>query len=187
MTRGSTDEPWSVVSSRQIVDDEWLSLRADTCRRPNGEIIDPYYVFEYPNWVNIIAITNNHEVVLIRQYRHAVGRVLLEIPGGYMSASDVNAEAAARRELLEETGYGNGVFNQTGSVSANPASHNNVNYCFVAEGVDYVTDQQLDIGENIAVELVPVEKAIELAKGGCFFQALHVAAWFLAMSFLRIS
>ena len=115
MSIEKTDDTWEVLSSRVLIKDEWLTVRSDTCALSSGEIIDPY-VFEYPNWVNIFALTETNEIVLIKQYRHGIGRILLELPGGYVSSKDRTIEEAARRELYEETGYNNGKFKETGKI-----------------------------------------------------------------------
>lgn len=63
---------WDILESKYIVKDEWLALRADRCQMPNGRLVEPYYVFEFPEWVNIVALTNKEEVILVKQYRHGI-------------------------------------------------------------------------------------------------------------------
>ncbi|TWF54495.1 NUDIX hydrolase [Neorhizobium alkalisoli] len=99
-----TDTKWSVLSSETVVKDRWIDLRAETCVTPSGQEIAPYYVLSYPDWVNIVAITADDEIVLVRQYRHGAADVFTEIPGGAVDAGDPDPVAAAKRELLEETG-----------------------------------------------------------------------------------
>ena len=95
---------WKIIKSRYIVKDKWLTLRADTCELPSSNIIDPYYVFEYPKWLNIVALTTDEDLVLVKLYRHGLGKTVLEIPCGGVETSDASVLFAARRELLEETG-----------------------------------------------------------------------------------
>src|SRR6267142_715416 len=114
-----------VVNSTYIVKDRWFSLRADACRIPNGRTIAPYYVFEYPPWVNVVALTENGHVVLVKQYRHGLQRTLIELSSGGVEPQDTSPLAAARRELLEETGSTGKHFIQTGVRSANPVNHAN--------------------------------------------------------------
>ena len=75
------DLNWKLLSSEYLFKDNWATLRADTCQMPNGNIISPYYVLEYPDWGNVVAITEDNQAILIRQYRHAAGEVILELPG----------------------------------------------------------------------------------------------------------
>ncbi len=145
-------------------------------------MIDPFYVLEYPDWVNIVALTDDDEIVLVRQYRHAVGRELLEIPGGVIDRADASPEAAARRELLEETGFTADRWQQVSELSANPASHTNSTFCFLATGARRVAAPTLDAGEAIEWSVLPIAEVVRRARGGELLQALHVAGLFLALS-----
>src|SRR5262249_47081810 len=100
----SGDE-WEIVRSEYVVKDRWLALRADDCRTADGQTIAPYYVLEYPPWVNVLALTADNEAVLITQYRHGIRQNILELPGGALDEQDASIVDAAQRELREETGY----------------------------------------------------------------------------------
>src|SRR6516225_234135 len=102
-----SDDPrlWDTLSSAYLSRKPWLTVRQDRVRLPNGAIIEEYNVLEYPDWVNIIALTHGGELVLVRQYRHGRRAVHFELPAGVCEADDPDPEATARRELLEETGY----------------------------------------------------------------------------------
>lgn len=126
------DFDWSILKSEYIVKHKWISLRADTCKMPNGKIVALYYVFEYPDWVNVVALTKQNEVILVQQYRHGCQKTLLELPSGSMEPFDKSPMEAVRRELLEETGYTCKDFIYTGETSANPSNHNNLTHCFLA-------------------------------------------------------
>jgi ADP-ribose pyrophosphatase len=172
---------WTILSSEYIVNDPWVKIRADTCRLPNGRVISPYYVYEYKPWVTIVALTPRNEVVMINQYRHGAGRTILELPGGTLDGRDPDPLHAARRELLEETGYYGSQFIPTGQVSADPASHTNLTHCFLVTGVVPTADPNLDDTEEIDVVLVPLNEAIQMAANGKILQALHVSALFFAL------
>ena len=141
-------KPWEVLSSKHIHE----CVRVDTCR-VNGKIIEPL-VFEYGTFVTIVAITKGKEVVLIKQYRHGAQKILLEFPGGGVHQDETPMEAA-KRELLEETGYTSDTFVQIGIVSPNPASHNNHAISFLALDAEKVNEQNLDDTEEIKVTLKP--------------------------------
>ncbi|MCB1326024.1 MAG: NUDIX hydrolase [Spirochaetales bacterium] len=173
-------EPWKKKHSRYLVSDQWLRLRADRCELADGREIEPFYVFEFPDWAVVLPITSSGELVLVRQYRHGIGQVLLELPGGIISP-DEDALPAARRELREETGYGGGDWSVLGSASANPDSHTNLGRLFLARSVELQGTQKLDATENMEVVLMPAPEALARAETGrLFVQALHLSALFLA-------
>ncbi|WP_445634359.1 Nudix hydrolase domain-containing protein [Nostoc sp. DSM 114161] len=172
---------WTLLSSKYLVQDKWLNLRADTCQMPDGRVVEPFYVLEYSTWVNVVAITKSQEVVLVKQYRHGVQKTVLELPGGSMDAQDDSPLEAAQRELLEESGYTSNNFIETGIISPNSATHNNLIYCFLATDVELVADLKLDITEQIDVVLLPLEKLIQDIDNGILIQAFHISSLFLAL------
>jgi 8-oxo-dGTP pyrophosphatase MutT (NUDIX family) len=175
---------WKVLSSTYLYKSSTLAMRIDRCEINDGIIFEPY-VFECGTWVNVIALTKNREVVLVKQYRHGVKQVMLEIPAGIMDEEDGSPLRAAQRELLEETGYTSDQFIEIGKVYPNPATHNNLTYSFLALDVEQVGQQNLDETEEIEVSLVPFEEFVSLAKEGGLPQALHVSALFFAMVYLE--
>ncbi|RZK46767.1 MAG: NUDIX hydrolase, partial [Pedobacter sp.] len=95
---------WQKLASKYLVRERWATLRVDTCKLPNGTIKDDYYVLEYPNWVNAVALTKENQLILVRQYRFAAEIISLEVPGGVIDDGE-DPETAIVRELIEETGY----------------------------------------------------------------------------------
>lgn len=171
---------WEKLSSKYLVKENWATLRVDTCRMPDGTIIPDYYVLEYPDWVNAVALTSDKQVILVKQYRHAAGEVILELPGGCIEKGE-SPEEAIRRELLEETGYEFEEVEFLSGLYANPATANNKTHCFIARGGKLIQDQKLDIGEEIHIELVSLDKLKELLFSNQFGQALHTSGLFYAL------
>lgn len=174
MTFDDDPGPWRVLSSEYLARELWYTVRVDRVQLPSGTIIPRYWINEYPPWVNVVAITPNDEAVLIRQYRHGVGAVHFEIPAGTTDPEDTSLESAARRELLEETGYGGGTWSHLMTLSANPALQNNLTHTFLAEGVSAGAASPEE-SEDIRVHLVPVAEVERLIEAGGFLQALHAA------------
>ncbi len=172
---------WTRLDSRYVIRDNWFTLRADTYRLPDARVIEPVYVIEYRDWVNVIALTPAEEVVLVRQYRPGLSCTALEIPGGTTDLGETSILAAAQRELLEETGYASDDFSAIGAIAPNPASHTNMMHCFLARNVVRVQQPSPDETEHLNVELVPLDDLVGRAKRGEILQALHVCALFFAL------
>ena len=167
--------PWRVLSSEYLAKKPWYTVRVDRVELPNGIVIPEYWVSEYPPWVNVVAMTEDDQVVLVRQYRHGAGQVHFEIPAGVTDPDDLSLESAARRELLEETGFEGGSWSPLLTVSANPALQNNLTHTFLAEGVRKTRDPDLDASEDLRVHVVSLADVERLIETGGFLQALHVA------------
>ena len=172
---------WKLVKSEYVLQDRWLSLRADTCQLPSGHTVAPYYVLEYPTWVNVVALTPDHHVVLVRQYRHGIQQTVVELPCGTVEATDTSPLAAVQRELLEETGYAGAHLVETGRLSPNAANHTNWTYCFLATGVELVAAPMTDDTEHVETVLMPLSEVVGLACQGGLLQALHVGALFFVL------
>ena len=137
-------KPWKVMSSRYLAEKPWFTVREERVQLPNGNEIPNYYVFEYPDWVNVIAVTRDGKFVFERQYRHAVGLVSYELCAGVCEPDDASPLESARRELLEETGYGNGEWEELMILSPNPGTHTNLTYCYLARNVERIESQHLE-------------------------------------------
>jgi len=173
------DLTWKLLDSHYIHKGPWATLRTDKCEMPDGRIVEDYYVLEYPNWVNAVAITEDNKVLMVRQYRHAADIVSLEIPGGVIDG-DEEPQAAMLRELLEETGYHFDDIELIATVYANPATANNHTYCYLAKGGKKVQDQNLDEHEELIVEEYTISEVKQLLLDNKIPQALHCTGLFYA-------
>lgn len=150
-------EKWKILESRYLIRRPWLTARVDKVELPNGMVHPEYYVLEYPTWVNIIAVTTDGRFVMVEQYRHGLGDVFTELVAGVAEKGEEPLQAA-RRELLEETGFGGGEWQLYTVLSANPGSMNNLTYTFLATGVEKISAQHLDETEDIAVRLLTTDE-----------------------------
>ncbi len=168
-------EKWEVLKSEYLHKRPWLTVRKEEVKLPNGNIIPEYYVLEYPDWVNIIAITKENKFVFITQYRHGLGEISYEICAGVCEKEDASPLVSAQRELLEETGYGKGEWTEVMTISANPSTHTNLTHCFLAVGVEKVSEQHLEASEDLTVQLLSLDEVKELLKADAIKQSLIAA------------
>ncbi|MBB3453976.1 8-oxo-dGTP pyrophosphatase MutT (NUDIX family) [Rhizobium sp. BK313] len=173
--------PWQVKSSTHLLHDRWLKVRADACVTAEGVEIAPYYVLEYPDWVEVVALDAEDNIYLVQQYRHGLGVVALEVPGGAMDASDANPIEAAARELREETGLTASEWEYVGALSPNPATHSNLSHIVLARNVEISAKPADDPTERIRLIRIPIRQAIKLALEGKMIQTIHVAGLTLAL------
>lgn len=176
MTKFADDPtPWKVLTSEYLARKPWHTVRVERVLLPTGAEIAEYWVNEYLPWVNVVAVTPEEQVLLIRQYRHGLGEVHFELPGGTTDPGETSLEDAARRELLEETGYGGGRWSPFMTLSANPALQNNLTYTFLVEGVVPLGRPEPEASEDLRIHLTPVGEIERLLDGGEIVQALHAA------------
>lgn len=173
---------WTVQASRTVHADRWLDVRAERVVTGAGAVLDPFYVLHYADWVNVVALTPDDHLVMIRQYRHGAGEVCLEIPGGCVDAGDSDVVAAAARELLEETGYAAERLRVVVSLSPNPSTQTNKVHTVLAFDARRVQMPNLEPGEDITVEIMPVRKVLDDMQAGRVQQSMHVAGLALALA-----
>ena len=167
---------WTTIRTELLLQDRWLTVRRDACINGQGRQLDPYYVLQYPGWVNVFALTSDQSVLFVRQYRHGPGQLSLELPGGVIEPDDPSPEAAASRELLEETGYYARSLRLYLQCSPNAATHNNVQYSFLAQDLELRQSPTLDDNEDLEVVSVPLTEVSRMAASGQIIQGLHIAA-----------
>ena len=172
---------WKTLSSKYLFKDTWFTVRVDTCEAPDGRIITPYYVYEFPTWVTALAITEDEKVVMVKQYRHAIEDTIIEIPGGCVDDTDKNLEQAIARELMEETGYWFSKYEYLGKISPNPSTNNNWMHMYLATGGKKTSEQSLDHNEEIEVVLLSIDELKKLINKHEIVQAMHATTIFYAL------
>lgn len=176
MVKLPKNRPWKVLSSEYLLrEGAWCTVRRESVQLPSGVVIPHWYIYEFPNWANIIAITKDEKIVLISQYRHGLGKTNYELPAGLIDDSDASPLEGAKRELEEETGYGGGDWSLLMTVSPNPTNSTNLNYCFLAKGVEMVADRHPEDSEDIEVHLFTKSEVREILEQDGIIQALHAA------------
>ena len=164
---------WKVLASEYLHKQPWLNIRKDKCELPNGNIIPTYYVNEYPDWVNAFALTEDNRVIMVKQYRHGIGTVEIEVPGG-VSEEGETPEESVRREVSEETGYEFENWIYLGKICANPSTTNNFTHMYLATGGKKTAEQQLDHLEDLEVLFLSIDEVKNLVKENKIMQSLHV-------------
>jgi 8-oxo-dGTP pyrophosphatase MutT (NUDIX family) len=167
---------WRRVSFEQVADCRVFKVRRDISEDPREGSAHDFYVIESPDWINIIPLTKDGEVVLIEQYRHGTGEISLEIPGGMVDAGENPLDAAAR-ELLEETGYEASEVIFLGKTRPNPAIQNNWIHTYLARDVEYLQEPACEGTEQTIVRLFPLERIPALIAEGKINHSLVVVGF----------
>ena len=169
-------QPWEKVSSKPLGDFRIFTIRSDRKISPRTKLEHDFFVIDSVNWVNVIAVTPDQNLVMIEQYRHGSNTVELEIPGGMMDPADVSPEATGARELREETGYEGKNARRIGQVFPNPAIMSNTCFTVMFEDCRCIHPLQFDQGEDLITRLVPVADIPRLVVQGKIQHCLVVAA-----------
>lgn len=156
---------WKTLDSEYLYRRPWLTARRDKVQLPDGRVHDEFYILEYPEWINIIARTEDGSFVLVRQYRHGTQEVLTELCAGVVEPGE-DPEAAAKRELLEETGFGGGIWRKFDVYAPNASAMTNHSHTFIAEGVKRMAEQHLDDTEDVAVLILDADELLALLQNG---------------------
>ncbi len=173
-------KPWQVLDSKLLVSERWLQLREDRVRLGNGHEIDRFHVISAPDWASVLCVTNASEVVLVRQYRHGIAQPSLELPAGVIEPHET-PEEAARRELLEETGYQADDWVLIQNVSTEPARHTTRAHFYCARGARPVSAPNPEETEVLEIVKVPLGDLRRLATDGSVVHGVHVGAILCAL------
>jgi 8-oxo-dGTP pyrophosphatase MutT (NUDIX family) len=187
----SDDEPantteWEIIRSDELYSTPYFRFRRDTCALPDERVMPAYYVWELVDWVNVVPLTDDGHIILVKQYRHAAQRRFYEFPGGTTEPdSEERPEDAARRELREETGYEPGDLGYLGHHYPNPGIQNNKMHVYLATGCLYAGVPKLDTYEDIEVESVPVQEFVQAVEQGRPMHSLMMASLMLALPAIK--
>ena len=174
--------PWTVLAERVVVQDRHIDLRAETVRTAAGQELGPYWVMHLRDWVAVLAITPDDQVVLVRQWRQAAKLWVLEPPGGVVDEADI--VAAGLRELREETGYAAARARHVGAMFTDPSRNTNRLHVMLAEGAVPASPPAREPGEEMTVELLPLAALRAGYARGLLGNAHHVAVVAMALGAL---
>src|SRR5258708_14412969 len=167
---------WEKVSSEPVADFRIFTIRREFKISPRTQQRHDFFVIDSVNWVNVIALTPDEQLVMVEQYRHGSNTIELEIPGGMMDAGETSPEVTGLRELREETGYEGDKPRIIGGIFANPAIMSNICYTVLVENCRCVHPIDLDPSEDLITRLVPVAQIPELVAAGKIRHSLVVVA-----------
>lgn len=168
---------WNEIGAASVYDCRLFSVIERRSRSPRTGELHDFYVIRAPDWVNIVPLTADGRVVMVRQYRHGIAGFTLEIPGGLIDPEDPSPLVAARREMREETGFDGDEVVALGSIHPNPALFDNRCHTFLARNVERRLETSFDSTEETEVVLVPLADVPELVRTGVISHALVVVAF----------
>jgi len=172
-------KPWKILETQYL----HPNIRVDKCELPDGHILEPH-ILDYDDEIMIFALTRKLEVVLIKQYRHGIQEVTLELPGGSVDKGESPLEAA-KRELLEETGYSSHTFIEVGQASPNPAIYRNRIYSFLAVDVEPTGKQSDTDAGAVDVTLISLDEVVAMARKGELVNSLNLSTIFFVLGHLE--
>jgi ADP-ribose diphosphatase len=176
-------QPWTVLSHQQILDNPHLKIRCEQVAVPNGPIIPDYYIIENRGWVGIVPVTEDGHFLINRQYKHGIGREVLEFPAGGIDDHEDDPLLTAQRELMEETGYSveDGQIESLAHMYANPTGARTLIWWYLARNVRKTGEQKVDPVEVIENLLVTPKELLQLIHDGSFAVQGQVAAACMAL------
>ena len=174
---------WKVLKSEYLFRRPWLTVRKDCVELPDGRQNPEFYVLEYPDWVNVIALTDDGKFIFERQYRHGLGKTCYEIPAGVIEPGESPMEAA-KRELMEETGYLAERMAYLGPIAPAPGYSDELLHLYMAMGLSFVGASP-DDDEFINVDLVDLNEMVDQVLDGKVIDAKTVVGILLCEAISR--
>jgi ADP-ribose pyrophosphatase len=178
-------EHWEILESTYEVKNQFVKLRQDKCRLPDGRVIDDFYVVEEPDYSMVFALTPENQVVMVEQYKHGIQEVVYELPAGYFEPDGAPAVEQARRELIEETGYDVPQLIQVSTHISHPTRMTNRMYLFAGVNAKRIAAQSLDENEEIRVHLFELHTVMQMLDSGEINAVQTVAGIYHALAVLK--
>ena len=181
---------WKLLETKHPVHNQWLDLREETYRMPDGSTAGPFFTFSKKSYVVIVALNEAGQYIFVRQYRQGIGRVTVEFPAGAIETTvrhpdRETAFAAAKRELQEETGCVSEQWQFLEEIASLPTSNDDYAYLYLARDCHHVSDQKLDATEFLDYETHTTEEIRAMITDGTFPQPVHALAWYMAKEALN--
>ncbi|HEY1349330.1 MAG TPA: NUDIX hydrolase [Ktedonobacteraceae bacterium] len=182
------NHPWRVLSYQQVLDTPYLKIRCEQVEIPGGPVIADYYIIENRGWVGIVPLTADGRFLLNLQYKHGIGREVLEFPAGAIDPGESDPVATARRELMEETGYsfGDGEVEFLAHMYANPTGARTEIWWYLARDVRKTGNPCVDPAEVIENQLVTPAELLALIHSGRFAVQGQISAAYMALERLGL-
>jgi ADP-ribose pyrophosphatase len=178
-------EKWQVKDSNLLFDHRWAKVRRDSCILPDGSEIDDYYYWEGNDFAQVFALTSENKVILVRQYKHGVKEIVLELPAGMIESVDGDPLIAAQRELLEETGFEAESWQSLGVLHVSSAKATTRAYPFLAQNAQWRHSPSLDDTEDIQVIFCSIPEILNLIAEGSIRDSHSIATCFKALRALE--
>jgi len=175
---------WKTLESQQIFKAGPVVLDKEKCEMPDGRVMPGYFILRFPDWVNIVPVTKDGQLVLIKQYRHATREIHWEVPGGAVHRGE-DPFVAAGRELEEETGYSSSKIVKVAATYPNPALQDNLVHTYLALDCEKTGPQNLDPYEEIEVQTVALDDIKQWLQDGKFTHNICVASLYQSLAYLE--
>ena len=172
-------EKWKTTNSETLVDTRWVKVRRDSVDLPNGQHIDDFYAITINDAAAIVAVDEDGNIILKREYRYCYGRDLIEVPAGTFEQGETDGLAVAKRELLEETGYVSDDWQYIGATVESSAKLTNYMHIYFANHCRKISGQHLDATEELEVLVMPLKQAVEMVMNNeiCCNSSAHGILW----------
>lgn len=176
---------WDILETKIAHKNDWVMLRQDTCRLPDGRLVHDYNVLVEYDVACVVGLTTDRRLLICEQYKHGIRDITFEIPGGMFSSADADPLAEARREFVEETGYDAPEYFMVSALPISPARLAQRMYVYAAPNAFRVGDQQLDDNEAIRVHLLTLDEVHAMLRDGRICASTSVAGIYLCLDYLR--